>query len=107
MKVLTLAFLIGLKVCPADFGECYVPHVDWYGNDLATLYPVANLSDCVEACKNTTGCLLFSYREVQRECILMDELMGKDKRNAQKVTSGFLIDPDAFETCTDGHAVSY
>ena len=90
-----------LKFCPYD-------HVEIFGHDLAEIDLVENVTVCEDHCWNTPDCQIYSYRAVQRNCVLMKELLAATKKNAWKVTSGVLIDEVTdikslyFSTCEKG-----
>ena len=102
-----LLFLL-FKPIVGTLKVCLHEHLELYGVDIASHYPVDNSTDCQERCINTPECLIFSFREVQKECYLMSEFLAHSKKNAWKVTSGYLIDEnvdpkhDNYTTCSGG-----
>ena len=90
---------------------CQYEHLEMYGHNLAEIEFVENVTVCEDHCWNTPDCQVYSYRAVQRECVLMKELLALTKKNAWKVTSAVLIDEVTdiksmyFSTCEKGRGL--
>ena len=108
LQSLLLLLLFSFEPIVGDLKFCPLEHIEVYGDDIANLYPVDNATDCEERCFNTPDCQVFAFREIQKECILMKDFLGYTKKNAWKVTSGYLIDEnvdpkhDNYTTCSGG-----
>ena len=111
LLLLAIQPILGLKGEHGQLKFCPLEHVEIFGHNLAEIDLVENVTVCEDHCWNTPDCQIYSYRAVQRECVLMKELLAATKKNAWKVTSGALIDEVTdiksmyFSTCEMGRGL--